>query len=133
MAELEGLQRLVHDELLVHRLQDVGPDHSMQVRLHEVEDKVDVLVVLGLHEILQRNDVGMFLGRLQRQQVLDLAECALGICLVLEGVKDFFERHHLLGLLVDRLEDDGVRALAELLHDVVASQHVPVDFVARAH
>ena len=93
-------------------------------RLHKVEDEVDVAVVLGLHEILQRDDVGMRLGRLQRHQVHDLAEGALGVGRVLEGVEDLLERHHLLGLLVDGLEDDGVGALAELLRNLILAEHV---------
>ena len=48
VAVLEGLERLVDDELLVHRLQDVRAEDRVQVRLHEIEDQVDIPVVFSL-------------------------------------------------------------------------------------
>ena len=59
MAALERLERLIDDELLVDGLEDVGADDGMQVGLHVVEDKVDVLVVLRLVEVAQLDDVRM--------------------------------------------------------------------------
>ena len=50
---LERLEQLVHDVLLVDLLQDVGPDHCVQVCLHVVKDKVDVLVILSLDHVQQ--------------------------------------------------------------------------------
>ena len=50
---LERPEQLVHDELLVDVLQDVGPDDRMQVRLHVLEHQVDVPVILRFQHILQ--------------------------------------------------------------------------------
>ena len=66
----------------------------MKVRLHEVEDKVDVPVVLGFHEVLQLDDVGVRLRRLQCHEVHDFAEGALSVGRVLEGVKVLLESVH---------------------------------------
>ena len=116
VAVEQRLEALVHDELLVHRLEDVGADDGVEVGLHVVEDEVDVLVVLRLQHVLQPDDV---LVPRQPLQVHDLAEGALCVGRVLEGVKDLLQRDDPLGLLVDRLEDDGVRAFPELLGDLV--------------
>ena len=55
VAVQQRLQGLVHDELLVHRLEDVGADDGVQVRLHVVEDEVDVLRV----EVRGRGEAGL--------------------------------------------------------------------------
>mmetsp|Transcript_47145 Transcript_47145/g.123707 ORF Transcript_47145/g.123707 Transcript_47145/m.123707 type:complete len:274 (-) Transcript_47145:40-861(-) len=143
VAVLEGLQRLVDNELLVHWLEDIGPHHRVQVGLHEVEDEVDILIVVCLVEVAQLDDVGVsdpaagWFGRgaittvedlhaLKHQQVRDLAEGTLRISLVLKCVKDLLDRDDLLGFLVDRLEDDGVGTLAEFLLNIVLSSDVLV-------
>ena len=98
----------------------------MKVRLHEVEDKVDVPVVLGFHEVLQLDDVGVRLRRLQCHEVHDFAEGALSVGRVLEGVENLFERNDLLRLLINGLEHDGIGTFAELLCDFILAQHVLV-------
>ena len=57
MHVLERLERLPGDVLLVDVLQDVGADGGVQVRLHDLEDEVDVAVVVGLEAVDQRDDV----------------------------------------------------------------------------
>ena len=121
VAVEQRLEALVHDELLVHRLEDVGADDGVEVGLHVVEDEVDVLVVLRLQHVLQPDDV---LVPRQPLQVHDLAEGALRVGGVLEGVEDLLEGDRLLVLLVDRLEDDGVRPLPQLLRHVVLTEDV---------
>jgi len=121
VAVEQRLEALVHDELLVHRLEDVGADDGVEVGLHVVEDEVDVLVVLRLQHVLQPDDV---LVPRQPLQVHDLAERALRVGGVLEGVEDLLEGDRLLVLLVDRLEDDGVRPLPQLLRHVVLAEDV---------
>lgn len=54
---LEALKYLIDDVLLVDILQNVGADHSMQVRVHEVEDQVDVAIVFSAYHILQPDNV----------------------------------------------------------------------------
>ena len=49
MHVLESLEELVHDILLVDLFQNVGTDNSVEVGIHELEHKVDVAVVVGLH------------------------------------------------------------------------------------
>lgn len=40
-------------------LEDLGSDDSMKIGLHEIEDQIEVFVVLGADQVLQRNDVGV--------------------------------------------------------------------------
>ena len=72
--ELERLEQLVHDVLLVDLLQDVGANHRVQVRLHVLEDEIDVPVVLRLQHVQKPNDVFVVVHLLQEH---DLAERAL--------------------------------------------------------
>jgi len=84
--EEEGAQELVDDVLLVDLLEDVRPDHGVQVRLHKLENQVQVAVVLGPDNIDQADDVivaGKLLrgGRGRREcggQVGGAAEPAIG-------------------------------------------------------
>ena len=48
MQEFDCPEELPHDVLLVDILQDVCPDDSVQICLHEIEDKVDVTVIFSL-------------------------------------------------------------------------------------
>lgn len=60
---------LVEDILLVDVFHDVGPDDCMEVGLHEVEDQVDVLVVLGLEDVQQGHDVAVAVELLQEDDL----------------------------------------------------------------
>lgn len=44
----EGPEDLIHDILLVNFLQNVGPDHGVQVGLHILKYQIDVTVVFCL-------------------------------------------------------------------------------------
>lgn len=50
-------------------LHDVGPDDRVQVGLHEVEHEVDVLIVLCLEDVEQRDDIGMAVELLQEDDL----------------------------------------------------------------
>ena len=49
----------------------------------------------------------------------------LRICGILEGVKDLLECDHCARLLLDRLPDDAIRALAQLALKFILFQYVP--------
>ena len=123
----ERLKALVHDVLLVDLLQDVGADDRVQVRLHVLEDQVDVAVIVRFEHVLELHDVLVVAHLLQED---DLAEGALGVRRVLKRVKDLLQRHHILRLLIVRLPHDAIRALPKLLSDLVLPQHVLVYLLA---
>lgn len=50
---------LVHNVLLVYRLQYLCLDDGMEVGVHELKDQVDVLVVACLDHVQQLNDILM--------------------------------------------------------------------------
>jgi hypothetical protein len=64
-----GREVLVEHVLLVDGLHDVGPDDCVQVGLHEVEHQVDVLVVLGLEDVEEGDDVGVAVEFLQEDDL----------------------------------------------------------------
>ena len=41
----------------MHLLEDVGADHGVQVRVHELEDEVNVTVIVGLEDVPELDDV----------------------------------------------------------------------------
>ena len=48
----------VHDRRhYMHLLEDVGADHGVQVRVHELEDEVNVAVIVGLEDVPELDDV----------------------------------------------------------------------------
>jgi hypothetical protein len=60
---------LVEHVLLVYGLHDVGADDCVEVGLHEVEDEVDVLVVLGAEDAEEGDDVGVAVEFLQEDDL----------------------------------------------------------------
>ena len=63
----------------------------------------------------------------------DLAEGALRVSGILEGVEDFLQRDDVLCPPIGGPPHDAIRALAQLLYDVVLARHVPIDLVRRGH
>ena len=57
---------LVHDVLLVDGQKEVGFDHRMEVRVHELKHEVDVLVVARLDHVEKFDDVFVRRKRLDR-------------------------------------------------------------------
>ena len=124
----ERLERLVHDVLLMDLFQDIGPDGRVQVCLHVLEDKVEILIVVGFDDAVQFDNV--FVVHLE--QVDDLAVGALRVRRILEGVEDLLERDLLLGLLLQRLPHNAVRPLPQLLLHLEPARHVLIDVVAHS-
>lgn len=61
---------LVDDVLLVNVFEEVGTDDSVQIRLHEVEHKVEVLIVFGADDVEESDDVGMACEFLQEHDLI---------------------------------------------------------------
>jgi len=112
----QTLEHLVDYVLFVDVFEDVGADHSMQVRVHKVKHQVDVTVVFSSHHVLQTNDVFMPRQLLQED---NLAEGALRISRILKGVEVLFEGNDLLGALVNCFPDNAVSTLTKFLEDFV--------------
>lgn len=53
----------------MHVFHYVGSYHRMQVRFHEIEYKIDVLVVLGFQNVEERYDVGVSVELLQEDDL----------------------------------------------------------------
>ena len=85
---LEGLGELVDDKADMHVFEYAFGADVVEVGLHELEEEVDVLVVVGADGLVQLDDVGV----VELFQDLDFAEGALGVGGVLEGVVDLLQR-----------------------------------------
>ena len=94
MDVLERFEELVDDVFLVYGLEDVNSYDLVQVSFHEIKNHVEVLVIFGLDDVLESNDV-LMLGELFEED--DFAEGSLSVSGVVEGIKDFFERNDLPG------------------------------------
>lgn len=123
---LQTLETLVYDVLLVYVLKDVCSNDRMEIRVHEVENEVDVPIVLGSDCVLKANDVLMAIQLLQKD---DLAEGPLRISRVLEGIKVLLESNDLLGPLVNGFPDNSVGTLAKLLDNFILLEDVGLDFL----
>ena len=109
MHVLEGFHELVHDELLVDVLEDVGTNDRVEVRFHVFKDEVHVLVVGRFDHVQETDDVLVGRHLLQKH---DLAEGALGVRGVLERVEDLLQGDGLSALAINRFPDDTVGAFA---------------------
>ncbi len=108
MHILKAFQHLIDDVLLMNIFEDVCADHSVQVRVHEIEYKVYIAVVLGTDHILKSDDVFMARQFLQED---NLSECALGISCVLKSIEILLKGHNILRLLINGLPNDSVGSL----------------------
>ena len=88
--------------------EDVSTDDSMQVGVHEVEDKVDVAIVFGANYILEPNNV-LMVYLLQKD---NFAEGALSVSSILECVEVLLEGNNLFRPFVDRLPYDTISSLS---------------------
>ena len=59
MHVFQAFEYLVDNVLLVDVFKDVGANHCVQVRVHEVKDEVDVAIVLSSDYVLKADDVFM--------------------------------------------------------------------------
>ena len=48
---LEGFEKLVHDILLVDFFKNICTDHSVQISVHELENKINIAVVVRFEHI----------------------------------------------------------------------------------
>ena len=119
---LEPAEGLVQQELrLVEREPLLRLDEQAHVRLHQLVHAVDVLEVGA--RVRQQDRVEPDHVRVVHQpQQLQLAQRALRVEPVLEGLLDFLDRDGLLlfVLLDDRGRHHSVGALADLLDELVA-------------
>ena len=90
-------------------LEDVGPDDSMQVSIHEIEHEVDITIVFGSNHVLQSDYILMTRQLLQKD---NLAEGPLGIRSILESVEVLLQSNDLLRPLINGLPDDTVGSLS---------------------
>ena len=109
MHVLQALEHLVDDILLMDVFEDVSSNDGVKIRVHKVEDEVNVAIIFSSDDVLKSDNIlvaGQFL------QENDLTEGALGVSGILEGVEVFLERDDFLGALVDCLPDNSVGALS---------------------
>ena len=59
----------------------------MQIRFHELENKVKILVVFSPYYLMQFDNIRV----VELLQQNNLAKSSLGICRVLEGIKNFLK------------------------------------------
>lgn len=109
MHELQAFQHLVDDILFVNVLEDICPDHRMQISIHEIKDQVDISVILCPDHVLKADYVFMA-GKLLQENYL--SECALRISCILKGVKVLLQSDNVLGFLVYGLPNDTISSLA---------------------
>lgn len=120
---LEGLGKLIDYESDVHFLKDTLSYDVVQIRFHELENEVYVLVVVGLERLVESDDVGM----LQLFEYFDFAVGALGVGGMLEGVEYFFKSVDPFTELVLYLPNVAVRSGSYLLEDVELGEDVRLD------
>ena len=114
-------------------LHDVGPDDCVQIGLHEIEHQIDIFIIFRFEDIEQRYDIRMAVELLQeyhlRYDILYLAICSLRISRILKGIEYLLQCHDLLCLLIHRLPNHAVCALAQLLQDLELFQDVRLQFL----
>ena len=87
----------------------------MEVGLHELEDEVEVLVVFCADDLVQLDDVGV----VEFLQQDDLAEGALRVGGMLEGIEDLLEGQRVSGLFISHFPDVAVSPAPYLFDQVV--------------
>ena len=89
----ETFEALVNDILLMNILQNIGSNNGMQIRIHEIEDEIDIPVVFCSYHILQSNDV---LVTVQLLEEYNFTECTLSVSCILESIEVFLYGDDLL-------------------------------------
>ena len=123
MQVFHAPEYLVHDEAVVDVLEDLLPDRVVQVRLHVLENEIEVLVVVGADHAVQLYYVLVA----QLVQVADLPVGALGVDRVLEGVEYLLQGECCPALPLAHLPHVPVRPRTHLLRQAVASQNVALN------
>ena len=52
MHVFQTLEALINDVLFMNIFKDIGTNDCVQVRIHEIEDKVDISIIFGTNRIL---------------------------------------------------------------------------------
>ena len=125
MHILQALKALVNNVLLVDVLENIGPNDSLLVRVHEVKIEINIPVILSLNHILKPNDI---LVPIQLLQEHHLSESPLSVSRILESVKILFQRDNFLGSLINGLPDNAIRTLAQLLKNFVLLENMCFNF-----
>jgi hypothetical protein len=99
MQILQRLGNLIDDVFFVLLLEYVLPNNAVQVDLHVLEDKIDILVVLGSNDIVQFDYVLM----IELLQKHDLTVGPLRIRRVLKGVEYFLQGQYGTCFLITNL------------------------------
>lgn len=109
MHVLQTFEDLINNILLMNVLKDVSSDNSVQIRVHEVENQVDVSVIFCTNDVLETDDV------LVARQLLkenNFTEGTLGVCCVLKGIKIFLKSHNFFSSLVNGFPNNTVSTLS---------------------
>mmetsp|Transcript_6396 Transcript_6396/g.22521 ORF Transcript_6396/g.22521 Transcript_6396/m.22521 type:complete len:236 (+) Transcript_6396:912-1619(+) len=117
---LQPPQHLVQEELVVLRRQVVVRlYHLVQVRLHQLEHHVQVIVPVRVgreHDVLDLHDVGV----LEQPHELHLAQDPRRVGDVVEDLLDLLDGNLLARLAVGGAAHDAIAALADDVVDLVA-------------
>ena len=105
MHILQAFDQLVDDVPLVDVLQDVGPNHGVEICVHIIEYQVNVSVILCPDDVQQSDNVVMSIQLLEED---NLPECTLGISGILKGIKILFESNYFLCFFIDCLPHNSV-------------------------
>lgn len=114
---LHAPEYLVHDEAVVNIFEDLLPDCVVQVRLHILENEIEVLVVLSADHVVQLYYILMA----ELMQVADLPVGALGVDRVLEGIEYLLQRKGCVALAIAHLPHVPIRTRTNLLRQAVSS------------
>ena len=87
----------------------------MQIRLHEVEHKIKILIIFCSDQILEPDYVGI---AIEFPEENHFPECALGIGCILKCIEHFFDSHNVFRLLINRLPNNSISSLAQLLQNL---------------
>lgn len=123
MHVLERFGELIDNESNVYVLEYALGDDVVEIRLHELEEQVYVLIIISADGVKELDDVGM----VELLEDLDFSIGALRIGCMLKCIEYFLKREDALRGLLFHLPDMAVCPRAYLLQDVEATQDVALD------
>lgn len=123
MHVLERFGELIDNESNVDVLEYALGDDVVEIRLHELEEQVYVLIIISADGVKELDDVGM----VELLEDLDFSIGALRISGMLKCIEYLLKRENALGGLLFHLPHVAVCPRAYLLQDVEATQDVALD------
>ena len=130
MQVVKPKQQLIDNILLMDLLECSFVDGVIDIRVHELEDQVNVSFRHRRHHLEQLDDVGV----LYLLEDGDFPEGALRICRMLEGFKHLLQRKGLISPVIScYFPHVTVSARADLLDDLVSIEDVLVDSLVIGH